>query len=108
MNNTTSKLLGISDETHVCDCCGKQNLKRVAIIELADGSIVRYGRDCAARELGKKFVNQIDQMIDVKAYIAKWEQKYSGEIVAKGLTEKRGLYTKFIDGKYHVNGLGVI
>lgn len=46
-------LLGIDDEVTTCDCCGKRNLKCTVALESADG-IVRFGRDCAARALGKR------------------------------------------------------
>lgn len=54
-SNARFKLVGISDET-VCECCGKQNLKRTVVLEQldADGgmvSVVKFGRDCAARAL---------------------------------------------------------
>ncbi len=105
---TTSKLLGISDDQTVCDCCGKTNLKRTAAIELADGSIVHYGRDCAARELGKKFAVNIDSLVEIKNYIAKWEQKYTADVVVKGINNKLGYSAKLVDGKYHIHGVGVI
>lgn len=108
MNANTSTLLGITDETHVCDCCGKQNLKRVAVIQLADGSIVRYGRDCAARELGKTVGVNIDSLVEIKKYINKWESKYTGEIIVKGIWNKLGYTAKFVDGKYIIQGVGVI
>ncbi len=42
-------VLGISDSRTTCDCCGKTNLKRtVALQQLADGSTVYYGTQCAA------------------------------------------------------------
>ena len=61
MNATTARfaLLGIDDEIVACDCCGKKNLKcTVALSQLdADGNEVagvRFGRDCAARALGRR------------------------------------------------------
>lgn len=42
------KALGVTDEVTVCDCCGKKNLKCTVALEMEDGSIVHYGRDCAA------------------------------------------------------------
>lgn len=44
----TVKLLGVSDENTACDCCGKTNLKLTVAIEM-NGSVVYYGRDCAAK-----------------------------------------------------------
>jgi hypothetical protein len=108
MNERTSKLLGISDDQTVCDCCGKRNLKRTAVIELADGSIVHYGRDCAARELGKKFVVNVDSLVEIKKYISKWESKYTAEVIASAICNKMGYTAKVVDGKYHIQGVGVI
>lgn len=108
MNETTSTLLGITDETHICDCCGKSNLKRVCVIELVDGSIVHYRRDCAARELGKKFVVNVDTLVEIKKYISKWESKYTADIVVKGINNKLGYSAQYQDGKYHIHGVGVI
>lgn len=108
MSTATSILLGITDDSSVCECCGKQNLKRVAVIELANGSVVRYGRDCAARELGKKFAVNIDSLVEIKAYIAKWEQKYTADIVVKGINNKLGYSAQYKDGKYVIHGVGVI
>ena len=52
-------LLGIDDEVTTCDCCGKTRLKcTVALSQTdVDGNevgIVRFGRDCAARALGRR------------------------------------------------------
>ena len=102
------KVLAVNDETTVCECCGKSNLKRVVTLELENGSIVRYGRDCAARKLGKKITVNIDSMIQVTEYIAKWSEKYPAEIVNRGINQKIGYYSKLIDGYYHVQGVGII
>lgn len=49
------KILGVTDEITVCDCCGKKNLKKTIGLELTDGTTVHYGSDCAsAALLGKK------------------------------------------------------
>lgn len=49
------KLLGTTDETTTCECCGKPNLKKTVVLETEDGGEVRYGVDCAAKALlGKK------------------------------------------------------
>lgn len=51
------KVLGITDERNECDCCGKKNLKCTVALEHTDadgngtGSIVYFGRDCAARKI---------------------------------------------------------
>lgn len=48
------KILGVTDEITVCDCCGKKNLKKTIGLELTDGTTVHYGSECAATLLGKK------------------------------------------------------
>ena len=105
---TTAKLLGITDDSSVCECCGKTNLKRVAVLELADGSIVRFGRDCAAKKLGKSFGVNIDSLVEIKNYIAKWETKYTADIVVKGIQNKLGYSAQYKDGKYIIHGVGII
>jgi len=45
------KLLGITDEITVCDCCGKPNLKCTIALENEHGETVYFGRDCAGKAL---------------------------------------------------------
>lgn len=53
----TLRVLGITDEFCVCDCCGKSNLKSTVAMERCDedgngtGDIIHYGSECAARAL---------------------------------------------------------
>lgn len=49
---TAYSFLGITDETTVCECCGKKNLKCTVVLEDESGNLVRFGRDCASRALG--------------------------------------------------------
>lgn len=57
MNRFTIK--GITDETTICECCGRAGLKRVvALMPLdvdgnEDGPVVYYGTDCAADAMGR-------------------------------------------------------
>jgi ribosome-binding protein aMBF1 (putative translation factor) len=44
------RVLGTTDETSICECCGKTNLKKVVVLEI-EGEIVRYGCDCAGKAL---------------------------------------------------------
>lgn len=44
------RVLGTTDETSTCECCGKTNLKKVVVLEI-EGEIVRYGCDCASKAL---------------------------------------------------------
>lgn len=51
MSNTESnfKVLGVNDDRDFCECCGKQNLKRVVWLEdLRTGAIEHRGTTCAA------------------------------------------------------------
>lgn len=45
--------LYITDEVNTCDCCGRTGLKATVAMKLSDGSILHYGRTCAARNSGK-------------------------------------------------------
>lgn len=55
MNNSAYKVLGTTDETHICEHCGKSNLKKVVVLEHTEtGNVVRYGVTCAQRALGIK------------------------------------------------------
>lgn len=104
-----AKLLGITDERTTCDCCGKTNLKRVAVIDLGEGNIVYYGRDCAAKKLSKSMGTSVDMLVEIRAYIVKWSEKYSDpNIIIKGIWNKFGTYAKFADGQYHIQGIGSI
>lgn len=112
MNTVT--LLSITDETNTCECCGKTNLKRVAVLQLADGSIVRYGRDCAARKLGKVVGKQIDAKVQqsndlqsMKTLISKWTGKYTEAQICAGLWNKFGYPVQFKNGQYETS-IGVI
>lgn len=100
-------LLSITDEVTTCDCCGKTNLKRVAVLQLADGSIVHYGRDCAARKLGKSFGKSIDAKVSemetfakIREYIARFEGKYTPAQICNGIAGRFGYMLQFKNGQY--------
>lgn len=63
-----AELIEINEETSVCECCGKTNLKQVAVIRLTSGSIVRYGTDCAAKALGRGIKTAIAVELDNMKY----------------------------------------
>lgn len=98
----TMQFVAITDETHVCDCCGKTNLKRVVVLKTEDGEYVRYGTTCASRVLGKAAKTTCTALVDYKTYVDKWIIKYSPEIVVKGLWEKIGIFAKYEDNKIQV------
>lgn len=100
-------LLAVTDETSTCECCGKTNLKRVAVLQLADGSVVRYGRDCAARKLGKVVGKAIDAKVEeqnilvtIKSLIAKWAGKYSEAQIANHIHVKYGVVLTVKNGQW--------
>lgn len=100
-------LLAVTDETNTCECCGKTNLKRVAVLQLADGSVVRYGRDCAARKLGKVVGKAIDAKVEeantlatIKSLIAKWTGKYSEAQIANHIHVKYGVVLTVKGGQW--------
>lgn len=98
------KVLGINDETSVCECCGKTNLKRVVVIELDNGAIVRYGTDCASMTFRSQKAN-FSSLVDLRNYVQKWLGKtptYTAEIVAKGINNKLGYSAKVVDGTIRV------
>lgn len=108
MNTVT--LLAVTDDSHTCECCGKTNLKRVAVLQLADGSVVRYGRDCAARKLGKPMGKKIDTKIEemntmetIKGLIAKWSGKFPEAQIINHIHVKYGVILEFKNGQY-MNG----
>jgi len=68
----TYRLLGIDDEQTTCDHCGKRNLKCTAVLAVldADGNEeaeVRFGRDCAARALGRRGPRAQADRIEIEA-----------------------------------------
>jgi len=95
------KILAITDETHTCECCGKTNLKRVVVIEKADGQIVRYGTTCAANAMlvTKSTGNWL---VELKAFADKWLSKYDAQTVISGLWEKKGATARVQDGDIQV------
>lgn len=68
------KALYLDDAVTTCDCCGRTDLKATVAMQCADGSIVHYGRTCAARNSGKD-QRQIKREI-TEALAARKEQAY--------------------------------
>lgn len=101
------KLLGINNDVTTCECCGKTNLKRTAVLELPDGSIVHYGRDCAARKLGKSVGKDIDLLTAIAAYVAKYPQ-VAPEKMERAIWKKFGAYAQHKDGRFHIHRVGII
>lgn len=49
----TYKTLGITDDVHCCDCCGKSNLKSTVAMERNDGEVLHFGSVCATKHTGR-------------------------------------------------------
>lgn len=96
-----AKVLEINSETSVCECCGKSNLKRVVVIEKDNGEIVRYGTDCAAKAMLVK-KSDTAALVDLQLYVKKWASKYSLEVVANGIWNKRGFNARVNEGAIEV------
>ena len=83
-----TKVLGVNSDTSICECCGKTNLKRVVVLELNNGQIVRYGTTCASKKFrGTKA--DIGAIVEYQNYIAKW-RKYDDATLARALWERFG------------------
>ncbi|MDY0215236.1 MAG: hypothetical protein RBS24_06985 [Bacilli bacterium] len=55
------KVLGTTEDKTVCECCGKQNLKKTVALENEAGEIKYMGVDCASKAMiGKKNKTQAD------------------------------------------------
>lgn len=106
-NNNNVKVLGVNSDSSVCECCGKSNLKKVVVLQLADGSIVRYGRDCAAKKLGRSINGQIDTVITIQNFIAKWAGQFTAEQIAVGIGNKFGFPTTVQGNVYNVGRVGI-
>lgn len=86
------KLIEVSDEVTTCECCGKRNLKRTAVLRDEDGNIVHFGSDCAAKALmgDKKHKAQIEGDMNVIAYVQKWLPVRDIQAVAAATWNKFG------------------
>lgn len=103
----TFKIIGITDETTVCECCGKSNLKKVVVLENVEtGEIVRYGVDCAAKARGTKTAKkEIEFEFETRAMVARWFSKgmsVQNVIIALG---NRGYGAELKEGGIKVRGL---
>jgi hypothetical protein len=106
-NTITFKMIGITDETTVCECCGKTNLKKVVVLEnINTGEIVRYGVDCAAKAQGTKTAKkEINCEFELRAKINGWVVKgVNGDVIAKALSNL-GYGGEFRNGTINCRGL---
>ena len=58
-----TKILGFTDSTTQCDCCGKSGLKGTYAVEL-DGTTLYYGSVCVKRNLGLAKDSDVKNMIN--------------------------------------------
>lgn len=72
------KVLGVTTDTSICQCCGKVGLKKTVAILFEDGQVLNYGTTCAAKAF-PKMKSAITAAIDTatrqagaEAYILKW------------------------------------
>lgn len=57
------KVLGVTEDRNVCECCGKQNLKKTVALENEAGEIRYMGVNCAAKAMiGKNSKSKADQI----------------------------------------------
>lgn len=79
-NDNPIKVLGVTDDRCICECCGKQGLKRVVALDI-DGIVAYYGVDCAARALkGNNKKSSCDEILRIAAGV----QKVRNEVRADG------------------------
>lgn len=105
--NDMFKMIGITDETNVCECCGKSNLKRVVVLEDIDtGSIVRYGCDCAARAMSVKGAtvktDNLDWRYKTISYVRKWIATRDSKLVAQVANTKFGALIEVHGDDLHI------
>jgi hypothetical protein len=101
----TFKIIGVTDDTTVCEKCGKSNLKKVVVMEnILTGEIVRYGTDCAGRAMGiKKSV--VDMEFDLISMIHRWMDKGLTIEAVRTALSNRGYGNQVRNGKLEVRGL---
>ena len=102
---TTFKIIGVTDDSCVCEKCGKTNLKKVVVLEnMETGEIVRYGTDCASRAMGVKKAT-VDMEFDLIAKINRWIAKGATiNQVVEGL-RNQGYGAEYKNGQLHSRGL---
>lgn len=105
-----TKILGTTDDTTTCDCCGKTNLKKTVVLDI-DGSVVFYGTDCAARALtgSKKDKKVVDSQATAIETAKRWLAKgFKVEVVRDGIWNKFGYRTSFKNNKIQIENFGEI
>lgn len=107
---TTTKLLGISDEQTTCDCCGKSNLKCTVALEI-NGTVVRFGRDCAGRALlGSKSAKNTS-IVEVRAKAVQFAKKHFGTVedikLSDAIAGRFGFGNEIKNGTLKIFGMSI-
>ena len=75
MNAATYTMMGTTDETTVCDCCGKSNLKKTVILKHNEtGAICNFGTTCASKATKIKS-SSIGDYAKIVQIIQNWKNK---------------------------------
>lgn len=84
-----------NEESSICECCGKKNLKSTVVLGFEDGSIKRYGSTCAAKAItgksGKAANKYADNMASYALAISKaqaWNSAQTLSAVANHINVK--------------------
>ena len=94
------RMIGVTDDVTVCDCCGRHNLKKTIVLTDSEdvfpdsAEVYFYGQDCAQTALRFKKYYTKKQMFE-KAAIAAAEQKNKEQ---NNLIDGRKVV--LIDGRY--------
>ena len=63
-------VVGTTDETLSCDCCGRTGLKMTVVLRDSEGEFVFYGRTCAARATGWRAAYLEREVLAAQARVA--------------------------------------
>lgn len=101
--NTTYKIIGITDDSHICEHCGKSNLKRVVVLEHIDtGIITRMGTTCAFKALGVK-TEAIEAEIDIRNRVKNLYEKGYNLLQIRDSLKNRNARVE--GGKLYIDGI---
>lgn len=98
------KILGITDETTTCECCGKTNLKKVVVMQNEAGNILRYGTDCAARAQGKKS-SLVKAEVETAELAQRLLGKFTPELALKAMHNRGFCGAQLIGNRMVIKGL---
>lgn len=98
------KIIAITDETSTCECCGKMNLKKVIVMQKEDGSIVRYGTDCAAKAQGKKSA-AVKADVEVAELAQRLLNKFTPELALKAMHNRGWMGAMLVNNHMIIKGV---